>query len=92
MADMARSVRPIRPITRSYPVPLPHQSPPDSHDSPYAFCKIRLFPYWLIAGLQYGEKVRHLVFQVVHDGMHDLIEGIIRSGINIQMHVVGCQP
>jgi hypothetical protein len=31
MADMVLSVRYIRPITRSYPVHLPYQSPPDSH-------------------------------------------------------------
>src|SRR5262247_2875271 len=91
MAEMARSSRSMRPLTRSYPVHLPHESPPHCHDSPYSFGKIRSFPYWLIIGLQCRE-LPCLSFQVVHDGMHDLIEGIIRSGINIQMHVVGCQP
>jgi hypothetical protein len=46
MAEMARSVKRIRPT--------------DIHDSPDTFRKIRSFPYWLIAMRQYGEKVCHV--------------------------------
>jgi hypothetical protein len=73
MAEMARSLKRMRPT--------------DIHDSPYSFYKIRLFPDWLIAVLQCRELPR-LSFQVLPDGMHDLIEGIIRSGINIQVQVI----
>src|SRR5262249_17995030 len=73
----------IRPITRSYLFHLPHHSPLCLHDSPYTFCKIGSFPDWLMTVLQCGEKVCPLSFQVVHDGMHDLIEGIIRRGIDV---------
>ena len=74
MAEMARFVKRIRPT--------------DIHDLPNTLCKIRSFPDWLIAMRQCGEKVCPLSFQVVHDGMHDLIEGIIWSGIDVQVHVV----
>lgn len=57
-----------------------------------AFSKICAFAYRLIAVLQRREQMRCRVFQVLSDGIHDFIEGIIRSGINIQMQVVGCQP
>ena len=62
--------------------------PTDIHDSPYTFRKIRSFPYWLITVLQCREKLLPSPFQVLPDGMHYLIEGIIRSGINIQVQVV----
>ena len=88
MADMARSVRPFRPLTRLYPAHPLHQSPPDSHDSPYPFYKIRPCPYGLIAVLQCREKVYHLSFQVTHNGMYYLVEGIVRSGIDVQVQVV----
>ena len=88
MADMALSVRRMRPITRAYPVHLLHQSPPDIHDSPDAFRKIRPFPYWLIAVLQFRKQIRHLVFQMLPNRMYYLIEGIIRSGIDVQVQVV----
>ena len=74
MAEMAHSVKRIRPT--------------DIHDSPDTFRKIRSFPAWLIAVLQFREQIRHLVFQVLPDGMYYFVEGIIRSGINIQVHVV----
>jgi len=32
--------------------------------------------------------MRQRVFQVLPEGMDNFVEGIIRSGINIQMHVV----
>ena len=78
MAEMARSIKRIRPT--------------DSHDSPDTFRKICSCPYWLIAGRQCGEKVRHLVFQILPDGMHDLIEGIIRRSVDIEVQMVRCQP
>ena len=74
MAEMTRSVKRIRPT--------------DSHDSPDAFRKIRLFPAWLIAMLQCGEKVCHLMFQVLPDSMHDLIEGIFRRGVDVEVQMV----
>jgi hypothetical protein len=74
MAEMARSVKRIRPT--------------DSHDSPDAFCKICSFPAWLMAMLQCEEKVCHLVFQVFPDGIDNFVEGIIRRGIDVQVHVV----
>jgi len=56
--------------------------------SSYTFCKIRSFPYWLVAVLQFGKRICHLVFHVLHDGIHDFVEGIIRRGIDIQVEVV----
>src|SRR5262249_49354927 len=84
-------VRYIRPIKRSYLLHLPPYSPLCLHHSPSNFCKISSFPDclmnflpdWLMTVLQCGEKVCPLSFQVVHDGMHDLIEGIIRRGIDV---------
>ena len=55
---------------------------------PYTFSKIRSFPYWSIAVLQFREQMRHRVFQVLSDGMNYLIEGIIRRGINRQVQVI----
>ena len=89
---MARSVRRIRPITHVSPAYLLHQSPPDIHDSPYPFGKIRSFAYWLIIVRQCRERMRHRVFQVLPDGMDNVVEGILRRGIDVQVHVVCCQP
>src|SRR6266700_746950 len=36
--------------------------------------------------------MRHRVFQMLPNRMYYFVEGIIRSGINIQMHVIWCQP
>jgi len=74
MAEMARSVKRIRPT--------------DIHDSPDTFRKIGSFPYWLIAGRQCREKIHHLVFHVLPDGMHDLIEGILRRGVDVEVQMV----
>jgi hypothetical protein len=35
--------------------------------------------------LQVGKQIGHLVFYVLHDGIHDFVEGIIGRGIDIQM-------
>jgi hypothetical protein len=52
-----------------------------------AVYQIRSFPYGLVAELQCGE-LPCLSFQVLPDGMYDFVEGIIRSGIDVQMQVV----
>jgi hypothetical protein len=59
-----------------------------AHSLPYPFGTIRSFPAWLIAALQCGAKVCHLSFQVSPDGMHYLIECIIRRGIDVQVEVI----
>ena len=74
MAEMARSVKRIRPT--------------DIHDSPDTFRKIGSFPYWLMTVLQCEGQMYHRVFQVFPNRMYYLIEGVIRRGINIQVQVV----
>jgi hypothetical protein len=58
------------------------------HPLPDTFGKIRSFPYWLIAVLPCGEQMPYRVFQVLPNGMHDFIEGILRRGIEVQVQVV----
>ena len=74
MAEMARFVKRIRPT--------------DIHDSPDALCKKGSLPDRLIAVRQCGEKVCHLVFQVLPAGTYDLIEGILRRGVDVEVQVV----
>ena len=74
MAEMARSVKRIRPT--------------DIHDSPDTFRKICSCPYWLVAWRQCREEIHHLVFQVLPDGMHDLIESILGRGVYVEVQMV----
>jgi hypothetical protein len=72
MAEMARSVKRIRPT--------------DIHDSPDTFCKICSLPYWLIAVLQCGQQMCHRVFQVLPDGMDNFVEGIAPAQMSVNTY------